>query len=495
MYSTGPWMSTASVTGGTTLLVRGSAMTRKTDVVVRTLAADDDAETGTVLVTTDDSPSALWRRYRAHVPAADPRSVGIVDATGGNAGNRPTGTTADEYAADGSDPRVATVGSPADLTGVGMTVSKLLETLVVQQALDRVRLGLLSLNTMVMYADDERVVKFLHAMCRRVNAVDGFGLVVVHTDGFDERLDSQFEAFVDGAVEVRERDPDGVETRLRGRGETTDWTAVEFDDSDSNPDTPASAGVSGGPAAYPVPESLHAAIAAAEDERPTLTLCNCDATDGDGDSLRSYFESRDVPVRTATLDASTPRNVALLHRGEELVAATTVDALTDAIVVESDDAFDRRQQPDVLKALSDDAHGARGVDRAFLVEVSRVVEMRGYRTGAGRVDAGFQALSNLWGDPRARRIYERLVDSGVEVHVYGVPDAPTPADAGVVVHPSESEEIRDSWFVVHDGAGDDSGKAALVAEERDPGVYHGFWTRTPGRVDAVGTYLRNAYPA
>jgi hypothetical protein len=470
-------------------------MTRKTDVAVGTLAADDDADTGTVFVTTDDSPSALWQRYRAHVPEADPRSVCIVDATGASAASGPTETTVDETATDGSDPCVATVGSPADLTGTGIAVSKLLEALVAQQGLDRLRLGLLSLNTMVMYADDERVVKFLHAMARRVDAVDGFGLVVVHTDGFDDQLDGQFEAFVDGAVEVRERDAGGIETRLRGLGEATDWTAVEFDDADPHTDTPAPAGAHGEPGTYPVPESLHAAIAAAEDERPTLTLCNADATTGDGDRLQSYFEARDISVRTATLDASAPRNVALLHRGEELVAATTTDALTDAIALESGDAFDWRQQPDVLKALHDDAHGARGVDKAFLVEVSRIVEMRSYRTGAGRVDAGFQALSNLWGDPRARRIYDRLVDRGVDVHVYGVPDVQTPADDRVTVHPSEHEEIRDSWFVVHDGAGDDDGKAALVAEERDPGVFHGFWTRAPGRVDALGTYLRDAYPA
>ncbi|PSQ01273.1 hypothetical protein BRC92_11050 [Halobacteriales archaeon QS_4_69_31] len=483
------------MTEGTTLLVRGPAMTRKTDLTVRTLAADDDANTGTVFVTTDDSASALWQRYRTQVPAADPRSVGIVDATGGSAGSGPAGTTSDEYATDGRDPRVATVGSPADLTGVGMAVSKLLEALVAQQELDRVRLGLFSLNTMVIYADDERVAKFLHEITRRIDAIDGFGLVVVHTDGFDERLDSQFGAFVDGTVEVRERDPDGIETRLHGLGEATDWTAVEFDGSDPHPDTPAPAGTNGDSGTYPVPESLHAAIAAAEDERPTLTLCNYDSTDGDGDRLRSYFEVRDISIRTATLDASAPRNVALLHRGNELVAAATVDALTDAVVLESGDAFDWRQQPDVLKALHDDAHGAKGVDKAFLIEVSRVVEMRSYRTGAGRVDAGFQALSNLWGDPRTRRMYDRLVDRGVDVHAYGVPDAPTPADAGVTVHPSEHEEIRDGWFVVHDGAGDDDGKAALVAEERDPGVYHGFWTRTPGRVDSLGTYLRDAYPA
>jgi len=468
-------------------------MTRKTDLAIRTLADDDDIDTGTVLVTTDETPSSLWRQYRAHAPAADPRSVGIVDATGG-AGGDPIGATSDEYATDGSGPRVATVGSPADLTGVGMAVSELLEGLVAEQGLDRVRLGLLSLNTMVMYADDERVVKFLHAVTQRVDAVEGFGLVVVHTDGFDERLDSQFEVFVDGAIEVRERDPDGIETRFHGLGEANGWTPVAFDDP-AHPDTPAPAGASGGPDTYPVPESLHAAIAAAEAERPSLTLCNHDAADGDADSLGSYFEARDVPVRTATLDTSAPRDVALLHRGDELVAATSVDALTDAIAVESTDAFDPDQRPDVLKALSDDAHGARGVDRAFLVEVSRIVEMRGYRTGGGRIDAGFQRLSNLWGDARASRIYDRLVDSGVDVHVYGISDVPTPGDAGVTVHDSVDEEIRDGWFVVHDGAGDDEGKAALVAEERDPGVYHGFWTRTPGRVDALGTYLREAYPA
>lgn len=89
-------------------------------------------------------------------------------------------------------------------------------------------------------------------------------------------------------------------------------------------------------------------------------------------------------------------------------------------------------------------------------------------------------------------MYERLTDSALDVHVYGVPDADP--ELPVTVHAGEGEELRRGWFVVHDGDGNDGWKAALIAHEVGENTYSGFWTFDPDTVDDLLAYLRATYP-
>ncbi|MFB6139621.1 MAG: hypothetical protein ABEJ26_04205 [Halosimplex sp.] len=473
-------------------------MTRKTALTLQLLAADDGPGTATVFVTTDESPAELWARYRARAPDADPSRVGFVDATGSAAADGHAGASTDGAGLSSVD----VVSSPADLTGVGMKTNAFFEQLCSRPDVERIRFVGLSLNTMAMYADEERLAKFVHAIGRRVAAVDGFGLIVVHTDGLGSLVDAALGSLVDGAVEVRAEDG-ALAVRTRGVGDGREWTPVDLDSPEPSADAASRGSRAGRSGGVRPPESLHAAIAAVEAERPTLTLCNYGgatdpdrATDATGaERLREYFGTLDVPVRTASLDVPAPRDVALLHRGDEFLAASPVAGLVDAVAVDKAELFESSERPAVLQALADDAHATGGVDRAFLVEVSRVAELRALRTDGGRLDAGFQYLSRLWDVPRTRRIYERLAGSGVDVHVYGIADAAGPADASITVHASDDEEIRDTWFVVHDGDGDPDRGIALVAEERQRDTYHGFWTRTPARVRALSGYVAEAHAA
>jgi hypothetical protein len=64
---------------------------------------------------------------------------------------------------------------------------------------------------------------------------------------------------------------------------------------------------------------------------------------------------------------------------------------------------------------------------------------------------------------------------------------PVPDDApgGIAFHDHLTEEADRFWIVLFDGCGDDARKCALVARQRTPTEYHGFWTHDPGTVDAV----------
>lgn len=131
-------------------------------------------------------------------------------------------------------------------------------------------------------------------------------------------------------------------------------------------------------------------------------------------------------------------------------------------------------------------------DAAQMAATSREIEDRAWRYGRGSLHAGFQRTSTL---ATQERVYRHLARKDLDVHAYAVPEGDTPSVDGVDVHLVEDDEIAKTWFVVYDGDGDDESKCALVAEERDPGVFCGFWTYDSAVVDATLSHLSTRYVA
>lgn len=210
------------------------------------------------------------------------------------------------------------------------------------------------------------------------------------------------------------------------------------------------------------------------DER-TLSVYNGDT--GTLSDLRSYFELRNVAVEERTNDL--PEGICALHDGERVFAASPLAA------VEFDPAaftpgFDH-DTPAVLRHVETTTFVS--YDKRRMILASREVEERAWRVGSGQLYAGFQRLSRLrpqW------PVYEALTDS-VDVRVYGVRDWEPPGE--ITTDVADDEEVRKSWFVVYDGDGHDERKAALVAEERDPGEFTGFWTYETELVDDLLAYF------
>ena len=73
------------------------------------------------------------------------------------------------------------------------------------------------------------------------------------------------------------------------------------------------------------------------------------------------------------------------------------------------------------------------------------------------------------------------------------PDWEPPEPDWLEVHAAETPEISESWFVVHDAP--DESDCALVAEEREPNAYCGFWSYDEGIVADVLSHLRAEYGA
>ncbi|MFB6107680.1 MAG: RAD55 family ATPase [Haloplanus sp.] len=190
---------------GTNLLVSGPAMSGKRRLVFELLAIGDDP---VVVVTTDDPANRIRARFTDLGVAFDADRFRIVDASG----------------APGDDAEdVHHVSSPSDLTGMGVAFTKAVDDFAEP---DRLRLGFLSISTLLQYVDDERTFSFLHVLTRRAAAGDYFGAYTIDPTTHEDRFVNVVTSIFDAVVELRETD-DGREVRVRGLPDAdSGWTAL-----------------------------------------------------------------------------------------------------------------------------------------------------------------------------------------------------------------------------------------------------------------------------
>lgn len=93
--------------------------------------------------------------------------------------------------------RVDDVGTPADLTGIGMAVSRFLETTG-----PRPVVTLDSVSTLLAYSDESAVFRFLAVLSAQLRQVDGVGVFLMEHGCHDRQTVKTFEQLFDGRVDV-----------------------------------------------------------------------------------------------------------------------------------------------------------------------------------------------------------------------------------------------------------------------------------------------------
>jgi DICT domain-containing protein len=234
---------------------------------------------------------------------------------------------------------------------------------------------------------------------------------------------------------------------------------------------------------------LFEVIAAVDDEEKTLTVFNPEA--GVTAALREHFADRNLAIERAASEAG-PRNYAVLSREDDFLAAIDVgDVLESAPGVTP--GFTRETYEAVLDELDETVFTSYDTER--MIAASKEIEDRAWRGAAGELHAGFQTCSRF---ASQASVYEHLAERGsLDVHVYAYPEGREELGAltGPELHLSTSTEVRDTWFVAYDGGGVEAMKCALLAEERRPGSFYGFWTYDPTTVTEIVDYLRETYAA
>ncbi|MFP9193382.1 DICT sensory domain-containing protein [Natrialbaceae archaeon A-CW1-1] len=131
-------------------------------------------------------------------------------------------------------------------------------------------------------------------------------------------------------------------------------------------------------------------------------------------------------------------------------------------------------------------------DRRQMLAATREIEERAWRTDSGTLHTGFQTSTAF---AKQAPIYDRFAhDSSVSVRVFfdGDPAVTNDSDSSLEVTPDAGAEIGEHWFVLFDGGPTDRNASGLLAREREPGRYYGFWTYDPGFVEEIMSYVRTA---
>jgi len=176
------------VDAGTNLLVTGSSVTDRDTFVRDCVSTGLDAGEGVVYVTTNGSGPEIVDRYADH----DLSRFAVVDCV---SENRSLGEREESEI-------IRETGSPSDMTGIGIEVSDVLEGFWEVRGIERNRVFLDSVSTLLMYSDLETVFRFLHVFTGRIRSVGGLGLFVIDPGMHDQKDLSTLRQLFDGTVRV-----------------------------------------------------------------------------------------------------------------------------------------------------------------------------------------------------------------------------------------------------------------------------------------------------
>ena len=238
--------------------------------------------------------------------------------------------------------------------------------------------------------------------------------------------------------------------------------------------------------------SLGELIETVERERKTLEVY----TDDDVilETLRRQFETRNVDVRHRSLGSlDEPGFVIIRDVNGKFRGALGIDGFQAMLsprihppweLAETDD--DRTDLFGFLEKTLFTSYRPRQ-----MLATSREIEDRAWRVGTGRLYTGFERATAL---AAQRDVYDRFGSHGsLTVAVFLGDDWTEPVPEGVTVVSETGSELGNYWFVVFDGGDNELEACALLAKERRPGEFYGFWTYDSELVGELVTYLETTY--
>ncbi|CDK39605.1 hypothetical protein DM2_1317 [Halorubrum sp. DM2] len=190
MYELTPQFD-AEVDPGTNILLTGPPLSGKRSMMMDILAAGTDRDEGAIVVTTKDGADRVLRDYEKRTPY-EGKPVAVVDCVTRQQGGETRESDRIKYAS-----------SPVDMTGIGIKLSEFLQAFG-DRGIERNRVMVHSLSTLLMYSDLQTVFRFLHVFTGRVQSVDGLGLFSIDSTAHDDQAMNTLKQLFDGIITVTE---------------------------------------------------------------------------------------------------------------------------------------------------------------------------------------------------------------------------------------------------------------------------------------------------
>lgn len=163
------------------------------------LSAVPEDRADVLCVTFHQTPDARIEHWRATGGPTQPADLGFVVVGDGVRSATAAAQAAETPAAEGLGPTIATVSSPADLTGIGIELGNFFS----DWAGDGNRLVLCfhTLTTFLQFADLETVYRFVHVLAGRVRSSGGLAHYHLDPSAHDERSVNTLLSLFDAAVQ------------------------------------------------------------------------------------------------------------------------------------------------------------------------------------------------------------------------------------------------------------------------------------------------------
>jgi KaiC/GvpD/RAD55 family RecA-like ATPase len=220
-YRFAPDLPLEPIAQGTSIVVRGDPTAAPGELALRLLAPSSRDRGGTVLIDTDDAPRRTVTRWTQATDVPVSR-LAVVGCDGGR-DEPPEGLG-----------MASCVSQPSDLTGLGIQYSKLARAFT-EGPRGRLRVGLDSVSTLLMYCDDvQTVYRFVHTFTGRLRSTGQLGVFVINPAMHDDRVSSVVTQPFDGTVDVRLNDDGTRECRVSGLlNQPSGWTTLRDESIDS----------------------------------------------------------------------------------------------------------------------------------------------------------------------------------------------------------------------------------------------------------------------
>ncbi|WP_276259706.1 DUF7504 family protein [Haloglomus litoreum] len=213
-YEFQPGIPLEAAAPGTNLLVSSPSGVLARELALDLLAAGSGQES-LLLVAADLDGRGLLDRLDRPARSVDRSRLGIVDCTG-------PGDRDEERFTTHGEP----ISNPGDLTSIEVEFSLLYEKIAAEAS--HVRIGLLSLSSLLAHASLREVSRFVHMLTGRIIATDDLGVFAVDASLTDERTVETLSHFCDRHVQVRNGGDGGVELRVDERmAEPGAWAPLD----------------------------------------------------------------------------------------------------------------------------------------------------------------------------------------------------------------------------------------------------------------------------
>ncbi len=201
---------------GVTVLVVGPALSGGEDLA-RSLVADSiETDESALFISTNMQGEKLLKKCHRTHGSPDPDQLGVIDCSGQESGQS-------------IDVPIRYVSSQSDLTGISIQFTSLHESLSANATDGRVRTGLISLSSLLMYVELETVFQFTQTLAGQISTTGGLGVLAIDPTIHEAQTVNTFGQIADGLIELREADGGERELRTQGlTGQPDGWQPVSL---------------------------------------------------------------------------------------------------------------------------------------------------------------------------------------------------------------------------------------------------------------------------